>query len=121
MIDTINQSWLNSGKAGQGRRKRRRIYASVCCRENNNPNILGVTTGKIIDYSQHTDTTTRCYSDNMIAGFEDIKAAFQLRDDGDVYNTWHSNIAIAGTNTVAEIGLNLLSNSALFSKMYFLV
>ena len=104
--DTINQSWLNSGKAGQGESvSAGESMRQFAVEENNNPNILGVTkTGKIIDYSQHTDTTNKIFtSDNMIAGFGDIKAAFQLRDDGDVYNTWHSNIAIAGvTNTVAE-------------------
>ena len=104
--DTINQSWLNSGKAGQGESvSAGESMRQFAVKENNNPNILGVTkTGKIIDYSKHTDTTNQIFtSDNMIAGFGDIKAAFQLRDDGDVYNTWHSNIAIAGvTNTVAE-------------------
>ena len=103
--NTINQSWLNSGKAGEGESvsagESMRKYA---VEENNNPNILGVTkTGMIIDYSQHADPEGIFTSDNMIAGFGDIKSAFKLRDDGDVYNTWHSNIGIAGvTNTVAE-------------------
>jgi hypothetical protein len=99
----INSGWLDSGKAGQGSG----VSAGEALRkqqaeEKNNPNILGITrNGRIIDYSQMSGPIFS--TDNMVAGFNDIKNAFNLRDNGDVFNVWHRNIAIAGvTNEVAN-------------------
>lgn len=103
--DAINSGWLNSGKAGQGSGvSAGEVLRKTMVEEKNNPNILGVTrNGMIIDYSGYNDPANVFTSDNMLAGFNDIKTAFNLRDSGDVFNVWHRNIAIAGvTNEVAN-------------------
>jgi hypothetical protein len=103
--EAINSSWLNSGKAGQGdSASAGEVLRRRTAEQKNNPNILGVTkNGMILDYSGYNDPNNVFTSDNMLAGFNDIKTAFNLRDDGDVFNVWHKNIALAGvTNEVAN-------------------